>query len=617
MILSVLFAALLSFSTSRAIARPIEAVTQVARLVSNSSDFSLQVPVTTSDEIGLLSASFNNLIQTIAIYIQKLEKKNHNLEQAEEALRQGEEKFRTIVENATDIIYLLKPDGFFSYVSPNWTEILGHDIELVEGKSFHLFLHSDSLPACKNLLESLFRKNQRQGEIEYQVKHKDGSWKWHTSNLSALKNSHDEVLYFIGICRDITERKQHEEELHFWQTTIQEIFTSESFDSALLIVLQNVCIASNWNFAEAWIPRSDGTCLECSSVWYSNAESLKPFRIASEKLIFEPGIGLPGRVWLSKQAEWHQDVCPASDKTYLRTKIALESGLRTRLAIPIIADDKVLAVLVFYTFELRHPEQRLIELLSASTELGLIMQRQLIEEEISKALQQEIELSELKSRFITMTSHEFRTPLTTILSSAELLEYYSQNWSQEKKVEHLQRIQASVEQMTHLLNDVLLLGKAEAGKLQYQPCPANLFKFCSDLVEELQLGDGKKHTIEFIKKFECNTIYMDEKLLRSILSNLLSNAIKYSSKGSIVQLIVYCHLKDIVFQVKDCGIGIPAEDIPRLFDPFHRARNVNDIPGTGLGMAIVKKAVDLHRGQITVNSQIDVGTIFTVILPLK
>ena len=536
---------------------------------------------------------------------------------AEEALQQSEEKFRTIVENANDIIYLLKPNGIFYYVSPNWTEILGHNVEEVQGKSFESFLHPDDLLACVNFLEIVLTTGHKQAGVEYQIKHKDGSWKWHTSNVSVLKDSKNELLYFVGICRDITDRKRQEEELRFWQSMTQEIFASEDFISALKVALEKVCEATGWNFGEAWIPRRDSTALECSPAWYSNSDRLEPFRRFSEKFVFEPGIGLPGRVWLSKQPEWQRDVSVMSDKTYLRAHIALESGLKAALGIPIIADNNVLAVLVFYMFEAKEQDQRLIELISASTELGLILRRKQAEEEVSKALEQERELSELKSRFISMTSHEFRTPLTTILSSAELLEDYGDDWSKNKKVEHLQRIQNSVDRMTQLLNDVLLLGKVEAGKLECQPSPMNLNKFCSDLIEELQLGDGKNHTITFVKKGEWSTAYMDEKLLRQILSNLLSNAIKYSPVGSTVQMTASCKKGEVIFKIKDSGIGIPSEDLQRLFDTFHRAKNVGTIPGTGLGMAIVKKSVDLHGGQITVNTEVGVGTVFTVTLPLN
>ena len=237
-------------------------------------------------------------------------------------------------------------------------------------------------------------------------------------------------------------------------------------------------------------------------------------------------------------------------------------------------------------------------------------------EELSKALAKERELRELKSRFVTMTSHEFRTPLTTILSSAELLQDYGDKWTQEKKLQHLERIQTAVKHMTELLNDVLLIGQAEAGKLQYNPAPLDLVQLCHNLVDELQ-STTSNHTITNVCIGDCGNAILDEKLIRHILSNLLSNAIKYSPKGGKVHLECVCTQEAVMFHVQDRGIGIPIADQARLFDPFQRASNVGTISGTGLGLAIVKKAVELHGGNITVNSELGVGTTFTVTLKLN
>lgn len=143
-----------------------------------------------------------------------------------------------------------------------------------------------------------------------------------------------------------------------------------------------------------------------------------------------------------------------------------------------------------------------------------------MEQDIINALAKEKELSELKSRFVAMTSHEFRTPLATILSSAELLEHYSHKWSEEKKLNHIQRIQLSVKHMTELLNDVLLIGKAEAGKLEFNPVQLDIAQFCAQLVEEIQITTDT-HTIVFNTEAESILACMDEKLLRHIFSNLL------------------------------------------------------------------------------------------------
>ena len=246
-----------------------------------------------------------------------------------------------------------------------------------------------------------------------------------------------------------------------------------------------------------------------------------------------------------------------------------------------------------------------------------ITKRKIAEAELHKALEREKELNELKSRFISMASHEFRTPLTTILGSAELLKHYSYKWSSEKKLVHFERIHSNVQHLVELLNDVLLIGQVEAGKLQFNPERLDVVQFCSTLVEELQLSAGSEHTITFTCQFPKLEGYLDEKLLRHILSNLLSNAIKYSPTSSTVNFELVRQNDLAIFHIQDSGIGIPLEDRQHLFESFHRAKNVGNIPGTGLGLSIVKRSVDLHGGNITVNSEVGVGTTFTVTIPLS
>lgn len=235
--------------------------------------------------------------------------------------------------------------------------------------------------------------------------------------------------------------------------------------------------------------------------------------------------------------------------------------------------------------------------------------------EMQIALDKEKELSVLKSHFVTMTSHEFRTPLTTILSSADILQKYSHNLPEERKFTHLQQIQTSVKHMTQLLDDLLLVGIATEGKLQFKPTLLDLIRFCQALVEELKLIHDS-YTITFANQGNCTTAYIDEKLLRHILTNLLSNAIKYSFPGGTIHFELIYQTGEVIFHIQDHGIGIPQADQAQLFEAFHRASNVGTIFGTGLGLAIVKNSVDLHGGTIIVASEVGVGTTFTVMIPL-
>jgi signal transduction histidine kinase len=237
-------------------------------------------------------------------------------------------------------------------------------------------------------------------------------------------------------------------------------------------------------------------------------------------------------------------------------------------------------------------------------------------EEIRNALERERELSEGRFKFVSMMSHEFRNPLTTIIMSSELLQNFSDRTTEDQKSRCLKHIETAAKEMTQLLDDILSLTKAEVGKLVFNPQPFDLAEFCRNLLEEMRIASAGKHTLTFVIQSECDQACMDENLLRYILRNLLSNAIKYSPQGGNVQFELSCEKGEAIFQIQDWGIGIPLKDQQKLFESFHRGQNVGKIPGTGLGLCIVKRYVDLHGGHISLKSKVGVGTTFTVTLPL-
>ncbi len=246
-----------------------------------------------------------------------------------------------------------------------------------------------------------------------------------------------------------------------------------------------------------------------------------------------------------------------------------------------------------------------------------IDKRKLAEAELLSAMQRESELSEMKSRFVATASHEFRTPLATILSSAELIEHYPDSLSPEEKLNLLQTIQSGAKRMSELIDDVLTLGRVESGILKLNPAKLDLRALCRKIVSEFRIAQGKQHVITFSDSFDHTDAEMDERLLRHIMNNLLSNAVKYSPLGSEVILSLSRQGEKAVIEIQDHGIGVPEQDQPRLFESFHRASNVDNRPGTGLGLAIVKKSVELHSGEIGFRSVVGAGTRFSVILPLR
>ena len=268
---------------------------------------------------------------------------------------------------------------------------------------------------------------------------------------------------------------------------------------------------------------------------------------------------------------------------------------------------------------------------------GYLVQQQLTQRKKSEAqrekLLQQKDRDALKLQFFSMASHEFRTPLSVILGSSQLLLTSDQSGDRDKIRKNTLRIQSSAKAMTQLLNDILTMARAEAGSLICQSNRLELTSFCLNLVEDIDLANAHRHVIQFISRSSQQYANLDEKLLYLILSNLLLNAIKYSPIQSEIQLILEDQFDDasqsngitdsangciaggIIFKVQDQGQGISPTDIPYLYTPFYRGQNVGAIAGTGLGLAVVKTCVDLHHGTITVASNPDQGTTFTFHIP--
>ncbi len=268
-----------------------------------------------------------------------------------------------------------------------------------------------------------------------------------------------------------------------------------------------------------------------------------------------------------------------------------------------------------------------------------LLQEKQAEREIIKALEQERELNELRSRIVTMVSHEYRTPLTAILSSAELLECYWEKWDEEKRLKHLERIQIAATHLTQLVSDVLSINEVESGQLGFNPVPVNLDLLCHEAIAQLRLSPASPHQIILNYHGGDLPVVLDAKLVQQMLTNLLSNSIKYSPKGGKIELeIIYYDRASLtenhslfltdsevenldssvtIFRVKDQGFGILPHEQAQVFNAFHRGSNVGTIQGTGLGLAIAKKCVELHRGEISIDSQVGVGTTVTVTLPSR
>ena len=231
------------------------------------------------------------------------------------------------------------------------------------------------------------------------------------------------------------------------------------------------------------------------------------------------------------------------------------------------------------------------------------------------ALEKEVELSSMKSNFVATASHEFRTPLTTIFSAADLLQHYSHQMDDITKLDYLEEIKQEVGEMTQLLDDILLVRNMEAGMFSFSPEKVNFETLLYNIVRAAQNLAGNVHAINLNINCDSSSVSIDNSLMRHIVNNLLSNAIKYSPDGMPIDVSLSRDNGELIVDVVNRGIGIPENEIDRVFDTFFRADNSSGIGGTGLGLSVVKTAVELHGGRISVESVVNEGTTFSVRIP--
>lgn len=244
-----------------------------------------------------------------------------------------------------------------------------------------------------------------------------------------------------------------------------------------------------------------------------------------------------------------------------------------------------------------------------------VIERKKAEEEVRKSLEKERELNELKSKFVSIASHEFRTPLSTVLSSASLIQQYKERKDYDKQDKHILRIKSSVHHLTQILNDFLSLGKLEEGKVDVKPEVIALDNFLEEIKEEVESFLKEGQTLNIVCDPGSKEVVSDARILRNIMFNLISNASKYSDLNKTITITCGQQNARMIFSIKDEGIGIPKEDQKHLFDRFYRASNAGNVQGTGLGLNIVSRYVELIGGDISFASDYGKGSTFFISIP--
>lgn len=495
------------------------------------------------------------------------------------ALEEKQKFIESVADNSPNILYICDlTEKRNIHRNQQMFYMLGYTTEDMEKPGFDIInelIHPDD----RNSIQSHRKKliNVADGvvlEVQYRIRHKDGNWLWVLSRDSVFKrDSNGQVSQIIGAVQDITKRRNAEQALRDSEESYRQLvelipYGIQENDLEGTITFTNPAYDLMYGYPS-------GSCVG-SKIWDKIVDE-------SQKVFLREYI----------HTAQHQELEPTCffAKHYAK-------------------NNRIIDIQVDWNYK-RDPQGKVIGFVSVISD---ITQRLQAEREIESALATERELNQLKSQFIDIASHEFRTPLTTILGSTQFILKRHAQLPQTKKLEYLQRIKDATLQMTELMEDILSISCAEANKISIRPVSIDLESFCHELIHELSLGIGAgyHYNLEFSSLPEIN---LDAKLLRHILSNLLGNAAKYSPRESFIDLKVDYIDDKIIFKVTDSGIGISSEDQLHIFESFHRGKNVDHIPGTGLGLHIVKRYVDLLNGTIEVQSQLGNGSTFLVSLP--
>lgn len=510
---------------------------------------------------------------------------------AEEALKDGHRLLRAVIDNLPDRIYAKDRSGRFILKNMADARQMGarHPDETIGKTDFDYYppelaaqYHADDQAVIESG-QPLVNREERAIDV-------DGNERWILTTKVPLRDDSGTIIGLVGIGRDITDRKRAEEALQAERDSLEQRVIERTAE--LSHAKERVEAILNSNSDVTILCRTDG------SISQVNPAFSRTLGIEAEEALRQP--------LTTMVAPEHAPVLKGALQSVVETRqpARLEVMIRPRGQAPFEAD-MVLSPIV------EQPGRTL----GVVGSLRNITEQKRREAELRQMLEQQMTLNEIKTRYLSMAAHDLRNPLAAIQTMVTVITEYGERLSEDQKRERYDRILAQVRYMVSLLDDILIIGQAESGKLRFDPEPLDIIAFCNDLVTEFAQGAISARNIVFTSQGDCGEVRADAKLLRHILGNLLSNALKYSADDSVVTFSLECGPDLLTFRIRDQGIGIPKAEQGRLFDTFFRASNVRKMPGTGLGLAIAKEAADLHGGAITFESEEGVGTTFIVILP--
>lgn len=503
----------------------------------------------------------------------ELEERIVDQDRQTDQLEHVNERMAAILRSSSDAIILAGPSGDIQQTNQAFDIGFGYDVDETFGWHLTRMVEPENVEGFTQVLQAV-EKERRSSRLEIRARRKDGTSFEADASISPITDRKNEMWGIICSLRDITERKRAEELLRKKEQRYRALF-DQTHDAVFILDLEGNHKAAN-RVAANMLGYSEDEILGLSVMDIVASSQLSNSMEALARLRSGQTIPLYERLFRKKNGE--------EFPVEINVEMVRDTNGNPMHIQSVVRD---------------------------------ITERKRTEAMLRDALEREKELGELKTRFVSVASHEFRTPLATIQATADVLQYYFHKMTPEDIEGRFRKIQSQIKHMTTLMDDVLVLGRMQGGKIELNPEDIALDVFCREILDEFQTIHKNTHQFLYRPDVDNPHIDGDPKLLRRLLSNLLSNGAKYSPEGSSVTLTLRQDANNILLVVQDNGIGIPESDQPHMFETFHRATNTNNIAGTGLGLVIAKQAVDLHGGSITFESTVGVGTTFTVTLPIE
>jgi len=561
-------------------------------IAENSGTTPLDISIVYDDEIGFLAKTLQQKFNEAQTLTAELEQR---VKERTKELQNTQEFLQKLLEYLPVALFVkdLSPEKFGQVILWNLTseKIFGTSAEQILGKTAHELYSKEYADFYESQDREVINTKKLVDIPEEQIESPDqGIIFLHTIKVP-LFDRNGEPEYLLCICEDITVRRQAEKDLQMLNQELelrveertQALQESESryrnlldqaSDAILIADIQGNLVEVNQKAIQLF--------------GYSKAEMVK-LKISDLHVLEE----------FDTAKAAFQPIVDYRSGQLLNTVIICKDGS----TIPVDITGSMI----------EYSGQQYIQGIFRD-----VSERKKAELEIQNALIKERELNELKTQFIDVASHEFRTPLTVILGNTEFIIKYYQKLSEEKRFDNLHKVLKSALRLKDMIEDVLVLSRLTSDKITLELQLLNIESFCHEVVEDVLSNSENKNQImvSFVDEIGLGKqIYGDSKILYHILSNLLNNAVKYSEENSPIECVIELSQSEIIFKISDRGIGIPQKDLVNICESFHRASNVENIPGTGLGLNIVKRYIELHRGTLEIESEVNVGSTFSVRLP--